>query len=541
MTPKIKNPILPGFYPDPSICRVGKDFYLVCSSFELWPGIPIFHSLDLRHWEQIGNVMTGENGFRMDKNSGNGGVMAPTIRYCNGLFYIINTNFSHKGNYIVTARDPRGPWSNPHWLTDVPGIDASLFFDLDGQAYVIGTGNVWDNGFGEKERGFWLAKYDVEHFHMIGEPVTIFNSALRNAASPEAPHIYHVGEYYYLIFAEGGTEHFHAVMAARSKELFGFYEGCPANPLLTHRHMGYHCPIDNVGHADLVELPDGSWWAVILASRLVEGNHKNLGRETFICPVTWERGWPMFSVKTGKLEWEYDTPGCLPEVPYPPEEEMDRFTEEKLKPYWTLWGTTSPGLFRLDRPGVSLQCVSEPLDGAIQPMGPKDKHSPPRCAAFLARRQRGIQTTATCALCFAPTGKEAAGLAVVQAMNHQVRVELTQSQGRQVLRAVVVTTDFEVPPYLPGFTCQTNTRVAAEISWETDKAILQIQLDGQRWTIRCGQDLDHLIDLAVVDGKELNPEKVGGMVGTMLGMFATGNGVSSENYAHFYWYRQTQP
>ncbi len=172
---------------------------------------------------------------------------------------------------------------------------------------------------------------------------------------------------------------------------------------------------------------------------------------------------------------------------------------------------------------------------------PKDKHSPPRCAAFLARRQRGIQTTATCALCFAPTGKEAAGLAVVQAMNHQVRVELTQSQGRQVLRAVVVTTDFEVPPYLPGFTCQTNTRVAAEIPWETDKVILQIQLDGQRWTIRCGQNLDHLIDLAVVDGRELNPEKVGGMVGTMIGMFATGNGISSQNYAHFYWYRQTQP
>ena len=174
-------------------------------------------------------------------------------------------------------------------------------------------------------------------------------------------------------------------------------------------------------------------------------------------------------------------------------------------------------------------------------MTPGEDSTPPRCAAFLARRQREAWTTATCALRFVPTGKEAAGLAVVQAMNHQVRVEMTRSHGRRVLQVVVVTTDFEVPPYFPEFTCQTNTRVAAEIPWEGEEAVLQIQLEGQRWTFRCGQELDHLVDLAVVDGKELNPEKVGGMVGTMLGMFATGNGVSSENYAHFYWYRQTQP
>ena len=114
------------------------------------------------------------------------------------------------------------------------------------------------------------------------------------------------------MIAEGGTEHYHAVMVARSKELFGFYEGNPANPVMTHRHMGFKSPIINVGHADFVELPDGSWYAVMLASRLIEGKCKNLGRETFICPVVWERGWPLFSPETGKVEWEYDAPECLP-------------------------------------------------------------------------------------------------------------------------------------------------------------------------------------------------------------------------------------
>ena len=129
MKKKLINPIIPGFYPDPSICRVGGDYYLACSSFELCPGVPIFHSRDLAHWEQICYAMTPENGFHMERDSGVGGVMAPTLRYHDGLFYIINANFSDKGNYIVTAEDPAGPWSEPHWLDDVPGIDASLFFD----------------------------------------------------------------------------------------------------------------------------------------------------------------------------------------------------------------------------------------------------------------------------------------------------------------------------------------------------------------------------------------------------------------------------
>ena len=139
MNHTIKNPIIPGFYPDPSICRAGDDYYLVCSSFELSPGIPLFHSRDLANWEQLCYVLTPQNGFYVDKNCGNGGVMAPTIRYYNGTFYIINCNFSDRGNFIVTAKNPAGPWSAPHFLGDVPGIDASIFFDTDGTCYIMGT------------------------------------------------------------------------------------------------------------------------------------------------------------------------------------------------------------------------------------------------------------------------------------------------------------------------------------------------------------------------------------------------------------------
>ncbi len=532
----LKNPIIPGYYPDPSICRVGDDFYLACSSFELWPGVPIFHSKDLAHWEQIANAVSAENGFHTERNAGVGGVMAPTLRYCNGKFYIINANFADRGNYIVTAEDPRGPWSEIHWLDDVPGIDASIFFDDDGSAYIMGTGNVWDNGAGQKERGIWLAPYDVENFRLAGEPVCIFNSALRVGSSPEAPHLYHIGEYYYLIIAEGGTEHFHSVMVARSKELFGFYEGCPANPVLTHRHMGYTCPITNVGHADLVELPDGSWYAVFLASRLIGGNHKNLGRETFICPVTWERDWPMFSAKTGKVEWEYESPACLPVCEYPPEPAFDDFDGDALALHWTFWGEPAEGIWALRDSAVSLKCVRQQLNDELQPMGMDGLRHNENYAAFLARRQRQANTTVTAKLRFAPQAAEKAGLAVVQGMNHQLHLYLAQEGGALVVRADISTAEYPCPPYFPGFTSQTTTETLAQAPWSAPEIVLRIEMAGQDWAVYYGASPEDLRLLAKVDGRIINPEKVGCMVGTMLGMFATGSGVESDNRAEFDWF-----
>lgn len=536
MKHKIKNPIIEGFYPDPSICRVGDDFYLVCSSFELCPGVPVFHSKDLAHWEQIGYAVTPENGFHVEKNSGNGGVMAPTLRYNNGLFYIINANFSDGGNYIVTAENPAGPWSEPHWLTDVPEIDASIFFDNDGQAYIMGTGDVWDNGTGVKERGIWLASYDIKNFCLAGEPVTIFNSALRVGAFPESPHLYHIGEYYYLVIAEGGTEHYHAVMTARSKELFGFYEGNPANPVMTHRHMGYHCPITNVGHADLVELPDGSWYAVMLASRLIDEKCKNLGRETFICPVFWERGWPLFSPQTGKLEWEYDAPQSLTWTEYPPVKEREDFDIEQLDLNWNFWGTPYKKFYQIRDSKLKLRCIRQALVEDIRPMGFDDKKEKDRFVAFLARRQLKIDTTITCQMSFMPEGQESAGLAVVQAMNHQYHLERAVQDGKQVVRLLLYTSDFELQPFMPGFTSKTHREVIASAVWEESEIILQIKIAHEKFTISYGSNCDSLKELCVADGSRINPEIVGCMVGTMIGMYASGNGTDSENSAEYDWF-----
>ena len=536
MNQKMKNPIIPGFYPDPSICRAGDEFYLACSSFELCPGIPVFHSRDLAHWELCSYAVSGQNGLHVEKNSMTGGLMAPTVRYYDGTFYIINANFCDKGNYIVTAQNPYGPWSEPHWLSDVPGIDASIFFDHDGRCYVLGTGNVWDNGTGVKERGIWLAEYDIRNFKMAGEPVTIFNSALRVGSSPESPHLYHVGDYYYLVRAEGGTEHYHAVMTARSKDIFGFYEGNPANPVLTHRHMGYSCPVTNVGHADLVQLPDGSWYAVMLASRLIEGKCKNLGRETFICPVVWERDWPLFSPQTGRLEMEYDMPESLAPAEYPPEPEWDDFESEELKPCWNFWGTPYEAFYKIHHSKLIIKCIRQQLAEEIHPSSLVPEYHKDRFAPFVARRQRSIHTAVTCRMTFMPEGVQSAGLAVVQAMNHQYHLERACEDGKQTVRFVRYTADYDVMPHMPGFQSRTKKDVLAQAAWEEADIILQIEMEGEAFSIRYGADLSSLRELCTADGAAINPEKAGCMAGTICGMFASGNGADSENQAEFDWF-----
>lgn len=540
MSRKLKNPIIPGFYPDPSICRVGEDYYLVCSSFELSPGLPVFHSRDLVNWEQISYAMTPENGFHVEKNTFNGGVMAPTIRYHEGTFYIINANFSDAGNYIITAKDPAGPWSEPHFLSDVPGIDASIFFDNDGQCYVMGTAQCWPKEGGGLRQGDWIAKYDIENYKVISEYVPIFGGAFAGAASPESPHLYHIGDYYYLMIAEGGTEHYHSATIARSKDIFGPYENNPANPLITHRHMGFKCPIGNVGHADLVELPDGSWYAVMLASRLVDGVSKNLGRETFICPVEWEREWPLFTPETGKMEWEYDAPACLSEHTFPAKPEVDDFDSEKLDLDWSFWGVPYEKFWSVADSKLTIRCIRQSLAEPLRQMGFVPEYSKEHFAPVLLQRQRQFNETISCQMEFVPKGQESAGLATIQAMNHQLHFQIALVDGVRTLQLIRFTSDFERQPYMPGFTSTTHRTVLAEAPWNADSIVLELHLEGNRYTASYGADKDHLSVLAEVDAYALNPEKVGCMVGTMIGPFATGNGESVDNAASFGWFRHVQ-
>lgn len=541
---RIKNPIIPGFYPDPSIVRVGNDFYLANSSFELYPGIPIFHSKDLAHWEQIGYALTKENGFHVEANMGTGGVMAPTIRYQNGSFYLVCCNFADKGNFYLTAKHPEGPWSEPNWITEIGDIDCSLFFDTDGQSYLVSPGDdrTVDNG-----RAFYLLPYDLEQNKVCGEKVKIWDSALRRSASPEAPHLYHIGEYYYLMTAEGGTEHYHAVMIARSKTVDGFYEGYPGNPVLTHRNLGWDYPIDNVGHADLVDTPSGKWYAVMLASRTIDGPFKNLGRETYICPVKWERGWPIFSPGSGRIEFEYPADPMLPWTTYKAEPERDDFDENirdeddhKLRKYWSFWGTPYQNFWKIEDGYLKLKCLKRPLAEKLlgfQP-GTVDKRKD-HCVSFVGRRQTSINFEVSCSMKFHAEKKEEAGLIIFQSANHQYRLMQCQRDGRQLLRLVLFTTKQKGLPFLPGYQAETKGDVLIERELQEDvkNVILKLIVQDQNYDFYVGTDKKGLEPVYLhADGREINPEEVGCMTGTMIGMFASANGDESSNEADFDWF-----
>lgn len=533
----LKNPILPGFYPDPSICRVGEDYYMVTSTFEMFPGLPVFHSRDLANWEQLCYAADRPSQLHLTANAVAGGVMAPTIRYHDGVFYIINANFCGEGNYILTATDPAGPWSEPHWLPDVPGIDASLFFDDDGTAYVQGTGNV-QKPDGTSGRGIYLKRFDIKSMKATSEAIPIWDCALHNASAPEAPHLYKKDGWYYLIIAEGGTEHYHAVTVARSRTIDGWYEGNPGNPVLTHRHLGFDYPIDNVGHADLVELPNGEWYAVMLGSRIIGGYHKNLGRESYITPVAWEREWPVFSYGTGKVEWSYPAPD-LPWTEYPKESTRDDFDGESLGLAWNFWGTPYEDFWKLENSRLKLRCLPRPMARKLLSRVELEAKKAERGdnVAFVGRRQCHTHFTATAEMTFTPQKEgEAAGLVIMQASNHQYRLERCLADGKQVLRLLHVDTQMSGYPHLPTFQSTTTETVRKEVPVDSASIVLQLRVEEQDHRLLYGPDEEHLTEIGCVDGRLLNPEIVGGMVGTYIGMYATANGKESDNWASFDWF-----
>ncbi len=236
------NPILAGFYPDPSICRVGDDFYLVNSSFCYFPGIPIFHSRDLVNWTQIGFVLDRPSQFdTIHATDVSRGIYAPTIRYHDGTFYLITTLVGGGGNFFVTARNPAGPWSDPHWLNDVDGIDPSFFFDDDGRAYVLNCAPAPDNRpLYDGHRTIRMGEFDPKTGQMTGEQKILVNGGTDISKHPhwiEGPHLFKRNGSYYLIAAEGGTAEAHSEVVFRADSLWGPYKPFQGNPILTQRQL----------------------------------------------------------------------------------------------------------------------------------------------------------------------------------------------------------------------------------------------------------------------------------------------------------------
>ncbi len=380
------NPIISGGHADPSICRVGDDFYIVNSSFEYFPGLPIHHSKDLVNWELIGHGLHRKEQCNGEMNlvdvQSNGGIHAPTIRYHKGTFYIITTNVYNSGdgspgvmiNFIIKTKDPSGPWSDPHIIDGANGIDPDIFFDDDGKVYFTGTHNPGDinsNGIG----AIWIQELHIKKWKLIGEKHSIMDDRL--GKHTEGPHIYKENGSYYLLVAVGGTGQEHSVMIAASKNIFGPYEENPRNPILTSRHLSHEYFVNNVGHADMIELEDGRWYMVSLGKRNNIGGDSNMNRETYLAPMKWEPTivkweqvsedrweplrhlFPVVAPLTGKVE--RFTPLPFTDKPqYINNTIIDDFQDENLDLRWTFIRVPEEKTYSLLENKGSLRLFSKP-------------------------------------------------------------------------------------------------------------------------------------------------------------------------------------
>jgi alpha-N-arabinofuranosidase len=455
----IANPILRGMYPDPSVCRVDGNYYLVNSTFEYLPGIPIHRSTDLETWELVGHAVNDRFDFAGVGDSR--GMFAPTIRYNDGLFYIACT-FVDVGNFYVTATDPAGPWSDPVYLPDARGIDPSLFFH-DWRAWWVGCREVDDPTF-DGETEIWLRELDLARGELVGPETVIWTRTQYRAVWAEGPHLYRQNGWFYLITAEGGTGFEHSVMVARSESLAGPYLPCPRNPVLTHRHLGTGVAVQNVGHADLFEGDNDEWWMVVLATRPIDGHHV-LGRETHLARVVWEDGWPVVNAGLGQLDPPFEVAGH--------------------------WG--SGGVPRIDD-FLSVRgsaTFASPADGGILLEGS------PRSS--LLRRLSSTSCTVSVTLDALAPGA-VAGLVLRQRDNFSARIEIEADAATLVSR---------VGP-------ETHRRATVAVSPGAVTLSATVSHDGVTWSV--GAEV-----LGQTPLSELSSETAGGFVGTTFGPFvATG-------------------
>lgn len=311
------NPILQGCYPDPSICRKGNDYYLVTSTFAMFPGVPIFHSTDLVNWKQIGHVLDRKSQLKVEDCGISAGIYAPTIRYNanNDTFYMITTQFSGGfGNIVVKTKDPMKGWSDPIKLA-FNGIDPDIFFDDNGKAYIVHN-DAPDRGkeLYEGHRVIKIWEYDVEKDSVIqGTSKIIVDGGVDITKKPiwiEAPHMYKKNGKYYLMCAEGGTGDNHSEVVFISDSPKGPFKPWNNNPILSQRHLPIDRPnkIDWAGHADIVEGQDGKYYGVFLGIRPNTANMVNTGRETFILPVDWSGTFPVFENGLIPMECKIKTP-----------------------------------------------------------------------------------------------------------------------------------------------------------------------------------------------------------------------------------------
>ncbi|MCL1863487.1 MAG: glycoside hydrolase family 43 protein [Defluviitaleaceae bacterium] len=417
----IKNPILKGFNPDPSICRVNQDYYIATSTFEWFPGVQIHHSKDLKNWRLVKRPLDRVSQLDMKGNPNSGGVWAPCLSYHDNKFWLIYSDikvvsgaWKDGHNYLTTCDTIDGEWSDPIYLNS-SGFDPSLFHDDDGKKYY--TNMVWDNRVNNHSfYGITMQEYDSKQKKLVGKPQIIFKGTEYQLT--EAPHIYKINGYYYLLVAEGGTTYAHVASLARSKQINGPYEIHPDNPLLTAKYSPKN-PLQKAGHASIVHTHTDEWYSVCLVGRPIKGDGKSgivdgrnedidrelmnrgycpLGRETAIQKLEWKDGWP-YAVG-GKAPTENTEPPNMPEVKWETAVAKDDFDSEELN--------------------INFQSLRIPLSGDILSLKERKGHlrlygreslTSHFTQAFVARRWQSFNFNAETKVEFDPTSfQQNAGL-----------------------------------------------------------------------------------------------------------------------------------
>lgn len=516
-----QNPILAGYYPDPSICRAGDDYYIVNSSFAYYPGLPLFQSKDLLNWKQIGYAMNRPEQLNLDSAGVSRGLFAPAINYYDGTFYIVCTEVSKLGNFVITAKDPTGPWSNPVKLPQVNGIDPSLFFDDNGKAYIVFNSIPPDNiSKHDGHRTIRMFEFDAVNLKVVGDEKLLINGGTDMAKKPvwiEGPHFIKKDGWYYLICAEGGTGFNHSEVVFRSKTPEGPFVSYEKNPILSQRHLDpkRKDPITTAGHADFVEGKDGKWWGVFLACRPYAGDFYNTGRETFMAPVVWKDGWPEFELGGTEIKYSYPINAVID-----PNRETfngnylfrDDFDSNKLNIRYQFLRTVRSDWYNLtNKPGfLSLNLRPETCAGKDNP-------------SFVGFHQPHLKGHAATSLNFIPTAEnEKAGLLLFQ--NEKTYYYLCKSikDGRPVVElykgAELVTTKI--------IRSKIKKNIFFKIEAKGETYAFYYASKKNKWQV--------LLDDA--DATYLSTKSAGGFVGCLYTMYATSSNQPSNNIAAYNWF-----
>lgn len=520
-TTTFTNPILKGFYPDPSIVRVVADYYLINSTFSYFPGIPVMHSKDLKNWKQIGNVIDRPSQMDFMGEPMTRGLFAPAISFYKGVFYVTCTDIDHDGNFVVTATNPAGPWSDPVKIPQVRGIDPSLYFDsTTDKSYIIYNSDAPDNKPQYSgHRTIRMYEFDYKNLKVMGEEKILVNGGVDISTKPvwiEGPHIIQKFGWYYLYAAEGGTSVNHSQVVLRSKDVWGPYIPYEKNPILTQRDLPEDRPdpITSAGHADLVEGPNGQWYAVFLAVRPYEGDYYNTGRETFLAPVEWKDEWPIINPNNKLLPYsftenikEVKQKGALPQSG---NFDYTLTFDKKLDPSLLFLRTKDESSFSLSKQkGLTLKLKPE----TIMEMG-----NP----SFIGKRQQHLNSTTDVFMTFDATSEnEKAGLVIFQDEKHfyyLCKLKVSDQQMIQLFKSTE-TSSMELLAQTPI----TAKSVKLRIQSQGDKYSFYFATKGNKFNVLKSD----------VDGKFLSTKTAGGFIGCIYGMYATSSGQLSTNTASF--------